>query len=233
MWTACGHCQSKRYLHSTRHWSRGWRDYGTAKFAQGISLTRAGMTSLQALRAGGPCGERSVERPNNPKEGLNGNSFKQINMPLGRGRGRGVITCSLLMFVFMAPYQHWRWTAMTWICVIFVVLHGALNGQNSWNPSPTPQFGNVSFKILYSNRDSSVGIATACKLGDEGVGVRVKNFLFSTSSRSALGPTQPPNQWVTPGVKRSRREADHSPPASAKVKQMWTYTSTSPYTFMA
>lgn len=73
-----------------------------AKFAQGISLTRAGMTSLQALRAGGPCGERSVERPNNPKEGLNGNSFKQINMSLGKGQG-GVITCSLLTSVLKAP----------------------------------------------------------------------------------------------------------------------------------
>jgi hypothetical protein len=29
------------------------------------------------------------------------------------------------------------------------------------------------------------------------------------------------------------READHSPPASAKVKKMWIYTSTSPYAFMA
>jgi hypothetical protein len=26
---------------------------------------------------------------------------------------------------------------------------------------------------------------------------------------------------------------DHSPPASAEVKKMWTYTSTPPYTFMA
>jgi hypothetical protein len=41
------------------------------------------------------------------------------------------------------------------------------------------------------------------RLDDRGVGVpspgRVKNFLFSTSSRPALGPTQPPIEWV-PGV---------------------------------
>jgi hypothetical protein len=52
---------------------------------------------------------------------------------------------------------------------------------------------------------------------------RVKNFLFSTS-KPALGSTQPPIQWVPgtlpPGVKRLRREADHSPPASAEVKKM-------------
>jgi hypothetical protein len=58
---------------------------------------------------------------------------------------------------------------------------------------------------------------------------RVKNC-FSTSSRPALGSTQPPVQWVpgafSPGVKRPGREAEHSPPTSAEVKKMWIYTST-------
>jgi hypothetical protein len=62
---------------------------------------------------------------------------------------------------------------------------------------------------------------------------KVKNFLFSTSSILALGPTHPPKQWVpgtlSPEVKRPRREADHSFPTSAEVKKMWTYTSTPPY----
>jgi hypothetical protein len=58
---------------------------------------------------------------------------------------------------------------------------------------------------------------------------RVKNFLFCTSSRPALGPTQPPIQRV-PGavssrVKRPEREVDHSPPTSAEVKKMWIYKS--------
>jgi hypothetical protein len=30
----------------------------------------------------------------------------------------------------------------------------------------------------------------------------------------------------SPGVKRPGREVDHSPPTNAKVKEMWTYTST-------
>jgi len=38
---------------------------------------------------------------------------------------------------------------------------------------------------------------------------------------TALGPTQPPIQWVpralSLGVKRPGREADHSPPSSAEV----------------
>jgi hypothetical protein len=48
-------------------------------------------------------------------------------------------------------------------------------------------------------------------------------FLFITASRTALGPTQPPIQWV-PGalslrVKRPGREADHSPPSSTEVEE--------------
>jgi hypothetical protein len=66
---------------------------------------------------------------------------------------------------------------------------------------------------------------------------RVKNFLYSASSRPALGPTQPPIKWVprapSPGVKRQGREADHSPPTSAEVKEMLISTSTPPYVFMA
>jgi hypothetical protein len=71
--------------------------------------------------------------------------------------------------------------------------------------------------------------------------------MFSTSVRLSLnawkfslhhrvqngsGPTQPPIQWVpgtlSLGVKRPRREADHSPPSSAKVKNAWSYTSITP-----
>jgi hypothetical protein len=53
--------------------------------------------------------------------------------------------------------------------------------------------------------------------------VRLGIFLLDIMSRPALGPTQPPVQWVpealTLGVKRPEREVDHSPPYSAKVKE--------------
>jgi hypothetical protein len=62
-------------------------------------------------------------------------------------------------------------------------------------------------------------------------------FLFTTASRTALGPTHPPIQWVPAvlslGVKRPGREADHSTPSSAEVKNAWSYTSTPPYVFVA
>jgi hypothetical protein len=37
-----------------------------------------------------------------------------------------------------------------------------------------------------------------------------------------------PNSCLSPGVKRPKREADHSPPASAYIKKIWIYTSTPP-----
>jgi len=47
----------------------------------------------------------------------------------------------------------------------------------------------------------------------------------------------PPIQWVpgalSLGVKRSGREADHSPPSSAEVKNAWSYTSTPHYASLA
>jgi hypothetical protein len=62
-------------------------------------------------------------------------------------------------------------------------------------------------------------------------------FLFATVFRMAMGPTQPPIQWVAGalslGVKRLRREAGHSPLSSAEVKNAWSYISTPQYVFMA
>jgi hypothetical protein len=63
------------------------------------------------------------------------------------------------------------------------------------------------------------------------------NFLFTTISRIALGPTQPPIQRVPRAlslrVKRPGRQADHSLPSSAKVKNSWSYIFTLQYVFMA
>jgi hypothetical protein len=61
-------------------------------------------------------------------------------------------------------------------------------------------------------------------------------FLFTTASRPALGPTQPPIQWVPGalylGLKRPGSEADHLPPSSAGVKNVWSYAPTPQYAFV-
>jgi hypothetical protein len=58
--------------------------------------------------------------------------------------------------------------------------------------------------------------------GRDSIPGRGKFLPFVTASRHALGPIQPSNQWepaaLIPGIKRQGREADHSPPSNAKVK---------------
>jgi hypothetical protein len=80
---------------------------------------------------------------------------------------------------------------------------------------------------LYMRRGSSVGIALEYRLDSRGsrfdfrMGLGI--FLFTTASRTALEPIQPPIQWVPAapflGVKRPGREADHSLPSSAEVSE--------------
>jgi hypothetical protein len=90
-----------------------------------------------------------------------------------------------------------------------------------------------------SRRDSSVSTVTRLRAGlpgfDSGHGQRI--FPFATTSKPALGFTQLLTQWVpgalSPGVKPSGRETDHSSPSSAEVQKAWGYTSTSTYVFMA
>jgi hypothetical protein len=73
-------------------------------------------------------------------------------------------------------------------------------------------------------------------LGDR---VPVGDRNFPPHHRVQIGSRihQPPIQWE-PGalslvVKLPGREADHSPPSGAKVKNSWSYTSTPRYAFMA
>jgi hypothetical protein len=90
------------------------------------------------------------------------------------------------------------------------------------------------------SRDSSVGIALGYGLDDRGSRVwfpaGARNF-FTTASRTALGPTHPPIHWVpgalSLGVKQLGREADHSPPSSAVVKNPWSLPPLPHYVFMA
>jgi hypothetical protein len=57
-------------------------------------------------------------------------------------------------------------------------------------------------------------------------------FFFATASRPAVVPTQLSIQRLpvvlSPGVKRSGRETDHSPQSSAEGENTWSYTSIPP-----
>jgi hypothetical protein len=109
------------------------------------------------------------------------------------------------------------------------VFRNATHINLSYDRGTTPGRGKDATSSLHHHiRDSSVGIAFGYGLDDRGSRVRfpagLEIFVFITaSSRTALGPTQPSIQWVAGalslGVKRPGREADHSPPSSADVKE--------------
>jgi hypothetical protein len=89
---------------------------------------------------------------------------------------------------------------------------------------------------IIKSHDSSVGIALGYGLDDRGSRVQLPagagNFSFHHRVQNGSGPTQPPIQWVpralSLGVKRPGREVDPSPPSSAEVKNLLSYTSTPP-----
>jgi hypothetical protein len=64
-----------------------------------------------------------------------------------------------------------------------------------------------------------------------------KKFSFLHVVQTGSGAHQPHIQWIpgalSPVIKRSGREADHSTPSNAEVKNTWVYTFTPPYVFMA
>jgi hypothetical protein len=56
--------------------------------------------------------------------------------------------------------------------------------------------------------------------------VKDYSLLHGVQTDSGSHPASYP---LDTGIKRPRREADHSPPASVEVKKMWIYTSTLPH----
>jgi hypothetical protein len=76
---------------------------------------------------------------------------------------------------------------------------------------------------ISASRDYSVGIALVYRLDDRDSRVRFPAGAENFSLHHRVQTTQPPIQWVpgaiSLGVKRPGREADHSPPSSAEVKE--------------
>jgi hypothetical protein len=89
------------------------------------------------------------------------------------------------------------------------------------------------------SRDGSVGIALGYGLDDRGSRVRFPalagNFSLHHRAQNGPGATQLPVQWVPDvlslGIKRLGRDAEHSPPSNAEVKEwveLYLYSSNTP-----
>jgi hypothetical protein len=98
---------------------------------------------------------------------------------------------------------------------------------NTWQHDIWKQFSQTN--SLSTGAGTSQWYSAGLRVGWSGVRVTT-GALFTTASRPALGPTQPPIQWVpralSLGIKRPKREADHSPPSSAEVRNAWSYNFT-------
>jgi hypothetical protein len=80
---------------------------------------------------------------------------------------------------------------------------------------------NKSFHLSYPSENLRTWVSTSVR---RALQVIYKKTLFSISSRSALGPIQPPVQRVSgsifQGIKRQERETHHSPRSDVDVKNV-------------
>jgi hypothetical protein len=97
-------------------------------------------------------------------------------------------------------------------------------------PPPNPQAGGSPVVgcprlLAQYSRSWATGWTTGIVGFDSRRGLGI--FLFTITSRKALGPTQPPILWVPAAlsvmIKRPGREAEHSPSSSAEVRWVDQY----------
>jgi hypothetical protein len=130
-------------------------------------------------------------------------------------------------------------TAISLRPVLKAIFHRRLNPWGFIIKNSLSTLSLLFITVTDTSRGSSVSIVAGVWAGRRWFDSRQVQgvFILVTASSLILGPSQPPIQRV-PGalslvVRQPGREADHSPPASAKVKNVWSYTSTPKYRFMA
>jgi hypothetical protein len=155
----------------------------------------------------------------------------QVGWP---GRGQGIFLFTIAQWYSTGLQAGWSWV---WVLVGTrnFSLHHRIQASSGTKADHLPP---SSAKV--KNVWSYTSTPTTCLHGmvlslTKSTGTTLP-VPFTTVSRPALGPTQPPIQWVprlTPGVKQLVCETDHLPPSNVKVKNAWSYTSTPPYIFIA
>jgi hypothetical protein len=138
------------------------------------------------------------------------------------------VTSLLRLLLADFPKQSYSFSSLPCLLHVLTILPSLIwYPNNIWWSSSLCNFHHPPVAI--ESRDSSVGMTLGYGLDDRGSRVRFTRggglgvFPFTTASRTALGLTQPPIQWVpgalSLGVKRPGREADRSPQSSAEVKE--------------
>jgi hypothetical protein len=123
----------------------------------------------------------------------------------------------------------WLHEALQYVCNLQCVSTGDERRQLLWALPTNYGFYFGQSRVFWKNKSFRKIWIKLKMLGDDiNRGSRSLSpsrvFIFSTSSRPALGSTQPPIQWVlrarSPEVKQPGSETDYSPPTSAEVKKM-------------
>jgi hypothetical protein len=142
----------------------------------------------------------------------------------------------LLLFFVTTIVKHIKGAHSYHVCWALVLVTGKYTYHNRSSFFGKGSNFSLHHPVHTKNRDSSVGIALGYGLDNRGSRVRfpggLEIFLFTTASRTALGPTQPPVQWIPRALSLGVKLTIHLR-LVPRSKNEWSYTSIPQYSFMA
>jgi hypothetical protein len=145
-------------------------------------------------------------------------------------------------YVFMARGQLYLTFYLTFVRTNCRTV-GRTDGESELTSAPQGlEFAENSSKMSSFHWSTSAQSVYRLATGWTTKGVRVRAVV---GARVFFSPRRPDRPWTSQsllsngyrglfsrGIKRQRREADHSPPTSAEVRKTWVYTSSPLYAFM-